>query len=235
MLTPTHVAHPLDGSIMMEKCYPYYPLDVQSPPLVINETSQLGGNFKATVRFLEREETTEGTAIELRKLAMKVEGQEVEKVVWHFLYPGWPDFGAIEEDSVDSLLALMVLSREKNTSTDNPRVVHCSAGVGRSGTFIALEFLVGELQRGAWERWDDSTEKDKDPVFETVNQLRIQRRTMVQAQEQFSLLYGVLRKLWNEKYGVTPEAGETAPENGLQEPPAKVVKRDPGADGSVFE
>ncbi|RDW67963.1 hypothetical protein BP6252_09359 [Coleophoma cylindrospora] len=221
MLTPTHLNHPEDPSIiLMEKCYQYYPTDEESEPLQINDTSVLGEHFKATVRFVSREETTQGDAIELRKLAMRVEGSDEEKIIWHFLYPGWPDYGALEEEDVDSIIALMHLSREKNGSPENPRIVHCSAGVGRSGTFIALEYLLAELEAGAWEKWEDD---EADPIFETVNTLRMQRRTMVQAAEQYDFLYTVLRRFWDEKHG----------ERAIQEPASKMAKL--AVDGSVFE
>jgi len=116
----------------------------------------------------------------------------------------------------------------KNTEGENPRVVHCSAGVGRTGTFVALEFLIGELQGGAWEGWDD--EKDKnvpDPIYETVNQLRMQRKTMVQALEQYIFLYEVLKKMWEEKYLTPCMGGEHVHDENvkLPEPPAKPVKK----------
>lgn len=223
-------------------------------------------------------------------------------VVYHFLYKKWPDFGVPSLADLDSFFTLMRLSREKNARPSNPRIVHCSAGVGRSGTFIALEHLMRELDAGVLEGWDEravlgggvgfplplgeageggvegvvegggeeeeeeeenthdavaegvvgreaETETDRgrkgarsrggsrsgslqnksgsaaaavggsgsrsstpsvlrlqegqgeDLVFETVNQLREQRRTMVQAEGQYFFIYDVLRKLWLDKYG----------------------------------
>ncbi|RFU30982.1 hypothetical protein B7463_g5358, partial [Scytalidium lignicola] len=230
MLTPTHVPHPIDPSSVMEKCFPYYPLDASSPPLIINEHSQLGEGFKASIRFVEKEEVAEGADLEVRKLAMKVDGEETEKTIWHLLYPMWPDFGALEEKNLDSLLALMALSREKNTDAENPRVVHCSAGVGRSGTFVALEFLIGELESGAWKSLAVEQE-DFDPVFNAVNQLRMQRRTMVQAYEQFAFLYLVLKKMWEKKFNVSDTSTMTNSQvdldgGMLEERAAKLVKLD---------
>ncbi|KAG9242365.1 protein-tyrosine phosphatase-like protein [Calycina marina] len=205
MLSPTHAPHP-SGVGNFEKCYPYFPLDESSPPLVINETGILGNDFHAEVRFVTRELPVAGSAVEIRKLAMVVRGKEdQEKLIWHFLYPSWPDYGALGEKNIKSIISLMEVSREKN-SAENPRVVHCSAGVGRTGTFIALEFLISELQSGAWNSWTG----DADPIYETVNQLRVQRRTMVQAYEQYAFLYQVLKKMWIEKYSNPSVAALTA-------------------------
>jgi protein-tyrosine phosphatase len=204
---------------VFEKCFPYYPLDENSPPLKINEKNDLGEDFKAEVRFVSKEPSMEGTAIEVRKLLMTVEGEDEEKPIWHYLYPNWPDFGALEEENVASVLGLMDISRKQNGKGENPRIVHCSAGVGRTGTFVALEFLIGELQGGAWEGWDESAMAQTDPIYDTVNQLRMQRKTMVQAYEQYAFLYEVLRKVWEEKYGVECAGGE---HTHVQNPVTKV-------------
>lgn len=173
-------------------------------------------------------------------------GEYEERIVWHFLYKKWPDFGVPALEDIDSFFTLMRLSREKNASPENPRIVHCSAGVGRSGTFIALEHLMRELDAGVLDRWDSpshfrhrkadengsgTTEGDDnnshhrsdddtdgrmdiedqhttttevegdDLIFHTVNQLREQRRSMVQAEPQFLFIYQVMRKLWEDRYG----------------------------------
>lgn len=169
------------------------------------------------------------------------EQQEEERIVYHFLYKKWPDFGVPSFSDLDSFFTLMRLSREKNASPSNPRIVHCSAGVGRSGTFIALEHLMRELEAGRLANFDDeappggvgtsepdsATERSgsgsgsesaggegsgwlerSDPVFETVDQLREQRRTMVQAESQYLFIYRVLRKLWVDKYGESARVEE---------------------------
>ncbi|KAL8376751.1 hypothetical protein RB595_007734 [Gaeumannomyces hyphopodioides] len=143
-----------------------------------------------------------------------------ERVVHHFLYKKWPDFGVPALEDLNSFFTLMRLSREKNADPENPRIVHCSAGVGRSGTFIALEHLMRELDLGVLEDWDDQEEEraytgdggagDGDLIFHTVNQLREQRRNMVQAEGQFLFIYQVLRKLWQDKYDVPEEEQEPA-------------------------
>lgn len=159
-----------------------------------------------------------------------------ERVVWHFLYKKWPDFGVPGLEDVDSFFRLMRLSREKNAGPHNPRVVHCSAGVGRSGTFIALEHLMDELEAGLLDNFDElmgsgssvtsalgggvgnkavefrrsTREYDRDLIFTTVNRLREQRRNMVQAESQYFFIYQVLRKLWWQKYGQEDEMGEPA-------------------------
>lgn len=227
MLSPTHAPSNDDPTRMFEKCYQYYPVDENSDPLIINEKNELGDDFKATVRFVSRESGIEGTAIEVRKLMMTVEGKDEEKPIWHYLYPHWPDFGALEEENVASILALMEITRKQNNDGGNPRIVHCSAGVGRTGTFVALEFLVDELQSGVWDNWDESEYAGQDPIYQTVNQLREQRKTMVQAFEQYAFLYEVCRMIWEEKYGTACVGGE----HKHEVPPRELVKADVCSNG----
>lgn len=78
----------------------------------------------------------------------------------------------------------------------NPRIVHCSAGVGRSGTFIALDYLFGQLEAGAMDTVPDSV----DLIAETVDTLRQQRMMMVQGDAQFVFLYECLRDAWLERW-----------------------------------
>ncbi|TVY71230.1 Tyrosine-protein phosphatase [Lachnellula suecica] len=227
MLSPTHCPMPDDPSRIMEKCYTYFPKDENSEPIRLNTSNKLGENFHGTVKFVSREPGIPGTAIEVRKFIMTVDGEEEEKPIEHYLYPNWPDFGSLAEENVASILALMDITRKANGKGQNARLVHCSAGVGRTGTFIALEFLIGELQGGAWEGWDDEKHSSPDPVFDTVNQLREQRKTMVQAYEQYTFLYEVLRKMWEEKYDAKCVGGEHEHVTGNTdggEPPVKVVK-----------
>ncbi|KAI3401120.1 hypothetical protein diail_266 [Diaporthe ilicicola] len=192
----------------------------------------------------------------VESITKELPGEYEERVVWHFLYKKWPDFGVPALEDLDSFFTLMRLSREKNASFDNPRIVHCSAGVGRSGTFIALEHLMRELDAGVLEQWDSpshfrhkrtdagesaTTEGDgngqhhrsdddlegkmdvedqstppaevegDDLIFHTVNQLREQRRSMVQAEPQFLFIYQVMRKLWEDKYGSSAATKQTTP------------------------
>lgn len=145
--------------------------------------------------------------------------------VWHLLYRRWPDFGVPALEDIGSFFELMRLSRELNASDDNPRIIHCSAGVGRSGTFMALEHLMREVDSGELENYDrDRGGVGEDLVFGTVNALREQRRQMVQAEPQYLFIYTVLRKLWMDKYGIPDDqAGARA---ALEEPAAKRLEVD---------
>jgi protein-tyrosine phosphatase len=81
---------------------------------------------------------------DVRELRLTI-GQET-KTIFHYLYAHWPDFGKPEAEERAALMQLLKASRA--TAAESPRVVHCSAGVGRTGTFIALDYLTSELSKG---------------------------------------------------------------------------------------
>lgn len=214
MLTETH-----EGG--QEKCYQYFPKSPEDAPLIINEQDEFADGFKATLECVEKEVTGLNNSIEARKLVMKVEGQEEEKIIWHLLYTKWPDFGVPNGEDVDAFFETMKLSRAKNSDSSNPRIIHCSAGVGRSGTFVALDHLADEVEAGALE---DKKFQDNDPeqdlIYETVNDLRGQRLLMVQADVQYQFLYAQVKRLWEAKY---------TPEKAPNKPPTVTIN-DGGAD-----
>lgn len=99
----------------------------------------------------------------VRTLKLTIGSQE--KTVIHYLYEHWPDFGKPEAEERAALLRLM--KKSKKDAGESPRVVHCSAGVGRTGTFVALDFLTSELGTGQLaRRVDDDAEGDSDVLSE---------------------------------------------------------------------
>ena len=109
----------------------------------------------------------------------------------HFQYTGWPDFDA--PTNTESIIALVGELRKKVTYLRKKEckvLVHCSAGVGRTGTFIALYQIMEQLKEiglykdrgilgisaGDWEAYYYSQTID---IFNTVLKLRSKRVHMV--------------------------------------------------------
>merc|ERR1719422_1584719 len=86
----------------------------------------------------------------------------------------WPDGGSPSSTSV--LLDLIHHSNEVLDDEAGTIIVHCSAGVGRTGTFIGLYKLIQDFL--------DKDVKILDP-FETVLEMRKQRMKMVQKPMQY--------------------------------------------------
>ena len=168
MLTQTHDEN-------REKCFQYFPLNIEAGSFKIEpEGSVTVSEYSFHVDM----------RTEVRRLSLNFGAES--KDVWHFLFLGWPDF-----DTPDSstLLKFMKLCVEKNTSPSNPRIIHCSAGVGPSGTFIALEHLLAQVETGAIF----DAKEDEDIIYNVVNRLREQRMLMVQTEDQYRFLYEIIR------------------------------------------
>ncbi|PQE30155.1 tyrosine phosphatase 2 protein [Rutstroemia sp. NJR-2017a WRK4] len=187
---------------------------VSRAPSPVPSTS---GSEKSKEEPADGEETkeTEQEAPQPQPLPQPTEEPEEERTIHHFLFLNWPDNDVPQSpEDIQSLLALLNVSRTANNHSTAPRIIHCSAGVGRTGTFIALDHLSRELEKGQL----DNLGKDDDPVFDTVKRLRDQRMLMVHRPTQYLMVYSVLREKW--------EAREKAKQLGLKEESTEVGGRE---------
>ncbi len=88
-------------------------------------------------------------------------------LVTHFYYLGWPDHGVPEYAT--SLLGYLRRVCKSHPVSGAPLLVHCSAGVGRTGTFIVLDAMLQRIQ-----------EERVVNVCQFVRELRERRCLMVQ-------------------------------------------------------
>uniref|UniRef100_A0A7N6FLZ7 protein-tyrosine-phosphatase n=1 Tax=Anabas testudineus TaxID=64144 RepID=A0A7N6FLZ7_ANATE len=93
-----------------------------------------------------------------------------ERAVTHLQYVAWPDHGVPDDPSDFLLFVSSVRERRKG---EEPLMVHCSAGIGRTGVLITMETALTRLDKG-------------QPVFplDIVKTLRDQRAMMVQTTVQ---------------------------------------------------
>ncbi|KAF1839615.1 hypothetical protein BDW02DRAFT_486499 [Decorospora gaudefroyi] len=189
MLTQTHEAN-------REKCYPYYPQSPSSPDMRTNEHDEFEDGFMHNLHLAALTIDDEART-QVREIDMTTDDGSDSRKIWHLLFAGWPDFSVPEGADRAGMLKLIDISRSKNAdNSTNPRIVHCSAGIGRSGTFIALDWLVQELDEGSLDEVPDT----EDPVMKVVEKLRDQRAGMVQSRIQFQFIYDVLRERWRERW-----------------------------------
>ncbi|GFR86091.1 tyrosine-protein phosphatase 10D, partial [Elysia marginata] len=104
---------------------------------------------------------------------------EQSRNIRHFHYKIWPDFGVPKDRT--SLIRFVRMVRERLVREGGPIVTHCSAGVGRSGTFIVLDHLLQMIR-----------EKDEVDVFSIVYKLRKERVLMVQTELQYKFIHECL-------------------------------------------
>uniref|UniRef100_A0A8C2ZU76 protein-tyrosine-phosphatase n=1 Tax=Cyclopterus lumpus TaxID=8103 RepID=A0A8C2ZU76_CYCLU len=109
-------------------------------------------------------------------------GCSYPRVLRHFHYTVWPDHGVPE--STRSLVQFVRTVRDyvDRSPSTGATVVHCSAGVGRTGTFIALDRVLQQL---------DS--KGTIDLYGCVFDLRLHRQHMVQTECQYSFLHQCVR------------------------------------------
>lgn len=214
MLTKTHESG-------REKCFSYYPPSLVAPDLRINAHDEFEDGFTHTLHLSSLNEN-EDVSAQVREIDMITEDGTESRKIWHLLFEGWPDFAVPEGAHQAALGKLIEFSRFKNAdNSTNPRIVHCSAGVGRSGTFIALDWLLQELDEGSLD--DPDTE---DPIPILVDKLRDQRMMMVQGETQYAFLYDVLRERWRERWAILhpEEADRLGISTAIQEPRSKKAK-----------
>jgi protein-tyrosine phosphatase len=108
--------------------------------------------------------------------------------VFMFQYVGWPDMSKPGETvSLHFLFERFEAIWARNSSM-GPIVVHCSAGIGRTGTFITIHILLEQLKN---LHKDNGTLFNYD-VFNTVKELKTVRIGMVQRKEQYIFCYQAL-------------------------------------------
>eukprot|EP01113_Clastostelium_recurvatum_P016063 TRINITY_DN1910_c0_g1_i1.p1 TRINITY_DN1910_c0_g1~~TRINITY_DN1910_c0_g1_i1.p1 ORF type:complete len:607 (-),score=89.36 TRINITY_DN1910_c0_g1_i1:56-1876(-) len=85
--------------------------------------------------------------IVIHSLSVRSDGEDEVREIIHLHYKDWPDFGTPVSTAPIRTLALLVTAlklRAANRGLTGPVVVHCSAGIGRAGTFIASHMLLSK-------------------------------------------------------------------------------------------
>ncbi|XP_056317865.1 receptor-type tyrosine-protein phosphatase eta [Danio aesculapii] len=97
--------------------------------------------------------------------------------VRHFHFTAWPDHGVPETTELLINFRHLVREHMDEYSRHSPTLVHCSAGVGRTGTFIAIDRLIFQIER------DGVVD-----VYGIIHDLRMHRTLMVQTEDQYVFL-----------------------------------------------
>jgi len=117
----------------------------------------------------------------------------MKRQIVQFHYTEWPDFGIPDSTkTIRELVRWMDLYRMKGAMAglNGPVVTHCSAGVGRTGTFLAVHVCL--------EKMKYFNSLDQINIPRTVLLLRQSRSWMVQTAEQYQFIYDVLKDARDE-------------------------------------
>uniref|UniRef100_A0A8I5ZXQ0 Receptor-type tyrosine-protein phosphatase S n=1 Tax=Rattus norvegicus TaxID=10116 RepID=A0A8I5ZXQ0_RAT len=115
----------------------------------------------------------------VRTFSLHKNGSSEKREVRHFQFTAWPDHGVPEYPT--PFLAFLRRVKTCNPPDAGPVVVHCSAGVGRTGCFIVIDAMLERIR----------TEKTVD-VYGHVTLMRSQRNYMVQTEDQYSFIHEAL-------------------------------------------
>ncbi|KAG7232443.1 hypothetical protein INR49_008863, partial [Caranx melampygus] len=154
------------------KCDHYWPFTDE--PVMYGEIS---------VEMMSESESTEWTIRKFR-LGYADESQDV----LHLNYTSWPDHGVPTVNAIESILQFVHIVRQQAHRTKDPIVVHCSAGVGRTGTFIALDRLMQHIR-----------EHEFADILGMVSEMRSHRLSMVQTEEQYVFIHQCVLLMWQKK------------------------------------
>ncbi|XP_077565336.1 receptor-type tyrosine-protein phosphatase O isoform X2 [Stigmatopora nigra] len=155
------------------KCDHYWPFNDE--PVTYGEIG---------VEMLSEKEAPEWTVRKFR-LGYADESRDVV----HFNYTSWPDHGVPTVDAIESVLQFVrMVRRQAERGSKEPVVVHCSAGVGRTGTFVALDRLMQHIR-----------EQDFADVLGLVSEMRSHRLSMVQTEEQYVFIHQCVLLMWHKK------------------------------------
>uniref|UniRef100_A0A7N6BEF2 Protein-tyrosine-phosphatase n=1 Tax=Anabas testudineus TaxID=64144 RepID=A0A7N6BEF2_ANATE len=108
--------------------------------------------------------------------------------VLHLNYTSWPDHGVPTVNAIESILQFVLIVRQQANRTRDPIIVHCSAGVGRTGTFIALDRLMQHIR-----------EHEFVDILGMVSEMRSHRLSMVQTEEQYVFIHQCVLLMWQKK------------------------------------
>ena len=151
----------------MNKCAHYWP--------AVGEKPMVTGSYMVECISCDRNSSYCLSSLKLKNL-----DTEKSRTVLHYHYHAWPDFG-VPKDPMAFLEFLMDVRRSGVMQPDvGPAVVHCSAGIGRSGVFSLVDVCVSWLEAGGLHTLD---------IKAVLLHMRKQRLGLIQTPEQLRFSY----------------------------------------------
>uniref|UniRef100_UPI00358E62BD receptor-type tyrosine-protein phosphatase eta-like isoform X3 n=1 Tax=Myxine glutinosa TaxID=7769 RepID=UPI00358E62BD len=124
------------------------------------------------------------------------------RTVSHYHFHTWPDKGVPKSTSHLIDFVSVVYNERNKMNTSPPTVVHCSAGVGRTGTFLALDHAIQQIER-----------ENMVSLCKIVKDMRINRCMMVQTESQYIFLHNCVMDYLKPKTSTGDQIYENFPIN----------------------
>uniref|UniRef100_A0A3P8WUL9 protein-tyrosine-phosphatase n=1 Tax=Cynoglossus semilaevis TaxID=244447 RepID=A0A3P8WUL9_CYNSE len=147
------------------KCVPYWP---------DRNTSKDMGRY-----VVSNESEREATDYTVKVL--EVAPKDMARKVWHFHYLSWPDHGVPQQPGGVLSFLTQVNRKQAECPDAGPIIVHCSAGIGRTGTIMVIDMILKTI---------DAQGLDVDiDIPKYIQMVREQRSGMVQTEAQYKFIY----------------------------------------------
>lgn len=197
--------------MMKDKCARYWPADTDQVKSIQGE-----GKIKNLKLRIVKEEPEKSF---IRREISYTHGSSQTRKVYQFQMVNWPDHGVPKNG--DHVFELIEKFRQQQSVVQNPKVpilLHCSAGVGRTGTVIAIDRVM---------QWLNTKTLPRDfSVFNLIKELREARPKMCQTKEQYGFIYDMVEKLFiKHKLLSLKEKKRKANGNTVNSPPTQLDGR----------
>uniref|UniRef100_A0A672JSZ6 protein-tyrosine-phosphatase n=1 Tax=Sinocyclocheilus grahami TaxID=75366 RepID=A0A672JSZ6_SINGR len=147
------------------KCVPYWP--------TTEGESKEAGRYVVTL-------LSEKDAADYKVRVMELT-KEPARTIWHYQYLSWPDHGVPQEPGGVLSFLEQVNVKQHELSSTGPMIIHCSAGIGRTGTIVVIDMLIDNI---------DAKGLDCDiDIQKCIQMVRDQRSGMVQTEAQYKFIY----------------------------------------------
>ncbi|XP_076643633.1 tyrosine-protein phosphatase 10D-like isoform X2 [Halictus rubicundus] len=186
-----------------EKCYQYFP--------TIRETFKYEDVTIKCISELDYRSYTQRTLV--------LQKENKKRHIIHLHFKDWPDHDVPED--FDPMIHFCQVIRRNLLANKGYIVIHCSAGIGRTGTLIAVDILLQHLR--------DNRKLD---VFGTVYRLRHHRINMVQKESQYAYIYNCIKQVLKNPYCL--KSYKPPPMDPLNENTSRKSKMKPNSSSNLI-
>ncbi|XP_052225139.1 tyrosine-protein phosphatase non-receptor type 11-like [Dreissena polymorpha] len=137
--------------------------------------------FKGTIIVKLKKEDIDKDYITRELEVTRGEQKDEVRSVWLYHFQTWPDYGVPSDPSVVLDFLNTVNSKQETFQKAGPIVVHCSAGIGRTGTLIVIDMILNQIKTYGMDCEID--------IQKTIQMVRSQRSGMVQTEAQYKFVY----------------------------------------------
>ena len=154
------------------KCHPYWPTGS------VDEDGDVDDIFEVDDFKVELKQKLDYDFYAISELTLRNKELFDERIIYHLHYYNWPDFGVPE--SPETFLQFLEVARGYYKMSLGPPVVHCSAGIGRTGTLVLVDTILKIIEKESTLNVD---------IYSILIHMRQQRLGLVQTPDQLRFCF----------------------------------------------